>query len=249
MTETIPVRIRAAMLARSFAVQGSYNYRTLLGNGFAFVLLPALRRAYENRPAELDEAVRRHREPFNTHPYLVGIAAGAVARLEQEGAPAAVIDRFKGALRGPLGALGDVLFWAGIRPASLLLALLLLAVGAHPWAAVAAFLLPYNVGHVATRIWAFRLGLRHGTSVAAGLRGAPLAGFGLSARRVGAFLLGVLLPLLAGGAFTGMRLSAIALLVALAAGIGIARGEAIRGPAVVGLVLLLVYGLVRGGLS
>lgn len=250
MTDPMPVRVRAAMLARSFAVQGSFNYRTLIGTGFAYVLLPALRRTYAGRPAEeLDAAVLRHQEPFNSHPYLVGVAVGAVARLEQEAAPAPVIDRFKGALRGSLGSLGDVLFWAGIRPASLLLALLIFALGAPPWAAVLAFLLPYNVGHVATRVWGFRLGLRHGAGVAAGLRGAPLAEFGMSARRVGAFLLGAFVPLLAGGALTGVRALPIAVLVAAAALIGIARGEVVRVPAVVGLVLLILFGLVRGALS
>lgn len=249
MMTPLPVRTRAAMLARSFAVQGSFNYRTLIGTGFAYVLLPALRRTYDGRGAELDEAVRRHQEPFNSHPYLVGVAAGAVARLEQEGAPPAVIDRFKGALRGSLGSLGDVLFWAGIRPASMLLALLLLALDAPPWAALAAFLLPYNVGHVATRVWGFRLGLRHGAGVAAGLRNAPIAEFGLSARRIGAFLLGVLVPLIAGGALTNATSLHIGVLVAAAAALGVARGEIVRVPAVAGLVLLLLFGLVRGAVS
>lgn len=249
MTARLPLRTRAAMLARSFAVQGSFNYRTLIGTGFAWVLLPALRRTYDGRGPELDAAVRRHQEPFNSHPYLVGVAAGAVARLEQEGAPPAVIDRFKGALRGSLGSLGDVLFWAGIRPASMLLALVLLALGAPAWGALAAFLVPYNVGHVAARIWGFRLGLRHGAGVAVGLRNAPIAEFGLSARRIGAFLLGALVPLLAGGALTGAASPLIGSLVTLGAVLGIARGEIVRVPAAAGLVLLMLFGLVRGALS
>ena len=43
-------RARAAMILRSFAVQGSWNYRTLIGAGFAFALLPALRALYGRDP-------------------------------------------------------------------------------------------------------------------------------------------------------------------------------------------------------
>src|SRR5690606_26959848 len=38
----LPAATRAAMLARSFAIQGSWNFRSLIGTGFCFVLLPAL---------------------------------------------------------------------------------------------------------------------------------------------------------------------------------------------------------------
>lgn len=237
------------MLLRSFAVQGSFNYRTLIGSGFAWVLLPALRHTYRDRADELDDAVRRHQTPFNSHPYLVGIAAGAVSRLEQEGAPPPVIERFKGALRGSLGAIGDTLFWAGIRPACLLLALLLIACGAPLWAALMGFLIPYNAGHVATRIWGFRLGLQHGANVAVGLRNAPLGEFGMSARRVGAFMLGAVLPLLGGGALTGATSPVIIPLVAMAAIVGIVRGERVRDPALAALGLLILVGLLLGALQ
>ncbi len=39
----LPVRIQAAMFLRMLAVQGSWNYEILLGNGIGFCLEPALR--------------------------------------------------------------------------------------------------------------------------------------------------------------------------------------------------------------
>jgi PTS system mannose-specific IID component len=169
--------------------------------------------------------------------------------MEQDRASTVVIERFKGALRGPLGALGDVLFWAGIRPTCVLGALVLLALGAPPWVTVLAFLLPYNIAHLAARVWGFRLGLRHGSAVASGLRGAPLARFALAAQRSAAFLLGVLLPILAIGGLTGTTAPSIAAVVLVGAGLGIVRGSAIRGPALAGLALLIAFGLVRGALA
>ena len=34
------------MLLRSLVIQGVWNYRTMLGTGFAFALLPTLKRVY-----------------------------------------------------------------------------------------------------------------------------------------------------------------------------------------------------------
>ena len=65
-----PKLVIARVLIRSLSVQGSWNYRTLIGSGFAYALLPALRFIYRDRPAELQAAVRRHTELFNSHPYL-----------------------------------------------------------------------------------------------------------------------------------------------------------------------------------
>ena len=237
------------MLVRSFAVQGSFNYRTLIGAGFAFVLLPALRHVFRERPDELEAAARRHQEPFNSHPYLVGIAAGAVVRLEQEGAPPPVLERFKSAIRGSLGSVGDALFWAGVRPASVLLALVLVVAGAPFWLAVPIFLMLYNAAHVLTRTWGFRMGLKHGAGVAAGLRESVLLRAVGAAASIGAFLLGALSLLVAAGLLTenSALLTTIAAMAAL--GVGLAVGSMIRFPAVVALGLLLIAGLLRGALS
>ena len=46
MNETapaLPIRTRAAIIMRLLAVQGTWNYEMLLGNGIAFAVEPALR--------------------------------------------------------------------------------------------------------------------------------------------------------------------------------------------------------------
>jgi mannose/fructose/N-acetylgalactosamine-specific phosphotransferase system component IID len=143
----LPRSVLLHVFLRSFAIQGSWNYRTLQGSGFAFALLPALRYLHRDDPQRLLDAVRRHTHLFNAHPYLSGVALGAVARLEADGEDPEVIERFKNALRSSLGALGDRVVWAGWRPACLLLALTVLLVTESAWAAVALFLVLYNSGH------------------------------------------------------------------------------------------------------
>lgn len=147
-----------AMVLRSFAMQASWNHRTLLGGGFAFSLLPVLRRVYRGQPQALAEAVGRHAEYFNAHPYLASVALGAVAQMEVARSDAAAVSRLKAGLVSPLGTLGDRLVWARWRPLCALVAIAAFFAGLPWWAAVALFLGAYNVVHLGLRIWGMRLG-------------------------------------------------------------------------------------------
>lgn len=244
--------VRTAVFLRSFAIQGSWNYRTLIGGGFAFALLPLLRERYRGDPAMLRESLERHTALFNSHPYLSPVALGAVAQLEADGADAVLVDRFKAAVRGSLGSLGDRLVWAGLRPVCLLFALALAFAGAPWWVPVALFLVTYNVGHLFLRTWSYRLGLREGRGVGERLRHSFLA----PAQRIltvfGAFLTGLLLPLaVAGGALRGLgplaeRAMPIPWVLAAAAAalLGIRFGSAVRLPVFLALVAFVLLGTV-----
>jgi PTS system mannose-specific IID component len=162
---------RLAAWARTFTVQGSWNYRTLVGTGIAYCMLPLLRRIYAGDPVRMRDAVGRHMQSFNAHPYLSAMAVAALARLEQEGTDAETIDRFRTAMRGPLGTVGDRAIWAQWRPLCLLMAILAFTLGASPFAAVLIFLVPYNAGHLVVRSWAFMKGWDAGIEVGKLLKG------------------------------------------------------------------------------
>lgn len=243
---SIDAGTRARVFFRSFTIQGSWNYRTLIGNGFAFSLLPVLRTLHGSDPVALRRAIARHRTIFNSHPYLVGVALGAVARLEVEGAEERTVDRFKAAIRGPLGSIGDGLVWAGWRPLCLITGLVLYYAGLQ-WAWVAiAFLGLYNAGHLALRIWGFEIGFRHGRDVGDRLRRARLARIQKTVARAGAFGLGLLLPVLLGSAAAGLTWAwwGAAAIAALA---GIRLGNAIRMPLAVALIVFIVASIFLGG--
>ena len=232
------------MFLRSFAIQGSWNYRTLQGSGFAYALLPVLRHLYRHDDARLQDAVTRHTALFNAHPYLAGVALGAVARMELDGEDPALIERFKTALRGSLGTLGDRIIWAGWRPACVLLALVVLLATRSAAAAIIVFLIVYNTGHVALRWWGLRIGVEYGRLVGEQLRRAPLVGWHERVVAAAAFLLGAALPLIASGALTDLRLGTrwMALPVAAAlAGWFLAGG--VRTPALAFLVVASIAGL------
>lgn len=240
----VPAR---SMLLRSFAIQASWNYRTLIGTGFAFSLLPTLRVRYENDPDGLKRALARHGALFNSHPYLAPMALGAVARLELEGADQALVERFKTAVRGSLGGLGDRLVWAGWRPASLLLALLIFATGAPWWLAVGVYLVVYNAGHIGLRVWSLRLGLESGLHVGERLRTSLLVPGQRFLAAAGPFLVGAALPFALAGGLVGRRLPVVWTIAGLVAALlGLRFGGSLRTPLLLLMGLFALAGLVLG---
>lgn len=215
-------RVRSGLgssLLRLFSVQGSWDYERLQGVGMGVAEEPLLRDfVVRGDSATYRAAVARSAHFFNAHPYLCGLAVGAVARAEHEGVPPAQIERFRSALCGPLGALGDRLVWAGWLPFTSGLTLIAVSLGLG-FPAVIAFLVVYNAGHVALRWWALRAGWAYGMRVAQALghpvvqRASALAGSAM------ACAVGAALPLVArylAGDFLGW--SRVALAAAAAGG-------------------------------
>ena len=198
MTTPIPLTTRGAMLLRLLAVQGSWNYETLLGNGMGFCLEPALRRLPGGVNGEAYRAaLARESQYFNAHPYLAAVAVGALARAELDGELPERIIRFRTALCGPLGSVGDRLVWATFLPACSFAALLAFGLGAGPLVVIAVFLGIYNVGHLALRIWGLETGIRRGLRVATSLGTPALRQSPQQVGRVAAILGGFALPLAA----------------------------------------------------
>ena len=181
-----------ASFFRLFAIQGSWNYETMIGNGIAFSMKPLLRSLPEDR---YRAALARQARYFNAHPYLAGVAVGALARGELDGEDPVRIERYRTALCGPLGSVGDQLVWAGWLPLCSLIALTAFALGAGPLVVVCIFLGVYNVGHVALRAWGLRVGLRRGMRVAPALANPFFREGPATLARVSAVLAGVILPL------------------------------------------------------
>lgn len=158
------------MFVRMLAIQGSWNYETLIGNGVGFCVEPALRALPGGVHGDaFKAAMARESTYFNAHPYLAAVAVGALARAELSGVPPERIQRFRIALCGPLGSVGDQLVWAGWLPFCSLLSLVAFGLGARPLVVVLGFLALYNAGHLALRAWGLHVGWTRGLGVAAAL--------------------------------------------------------------------------------
>jgi PTS system mannose-specific IID component len=195
-TQPLPLSTRLAMFFRLLAVQSAWNYETLVGNGIGFCVEPALRRL----PGGLDgdqyrAALARESQYFIAHPYLTSVAVGALARAELDGEAPERIERFRTALCGPLGALGDRLVWATFLPLCSLAALAAFGLGASPLVTVLTFLLLYNAGHLGLRAWGLHAGWKKGLAVAQSLGHPMLQQAQPRLGKVAAVLAGLALPL------------------------------------------------------
>ncbi|MBM3907420.1 MAG: PTS system mannose/fructose/sorbose family transporter subunit IID [Gemmatimonadetes bacterium] len=193
---TLPFGTWLHVFVRLFAVQGSYNYEAMIGNGIAYAAEPALRRLPGGRGGDAYRAaMARHSRYFNAHPYLAALAVGALVRAELDGESPDRVERFRTACCGPLGAAGDRLVWAGWLPFCSALALLAYGLGATAAGVLLVFVGAYNVGHVALRVWGLRAGFREGLKVAAALGSPVLRAGPLHVARATAATAGAALPL------------------------------------------------------
>ncbi|MGH7695193.1 MAG: PTS system mannose/fructose/sorbose family transporter subunit IID [Gemmatimonadaceae bacterium] len=227
-TPQLPLRTHVAMFVRLLAIQGSWNYETLIGTGTGFCVEPALR-LLPGGPdgAAYRAALARQSQYFNAHPYMAAVAVGALARAELDGEAPKQIERYRRALCSPLGSLGDRLVWAAWLPFCSLVALGLFGLGAGPLLVVGGFLVLYNVGHFWLMIWGLRVGWREGLRVAPSL-GTPILRQGPQVIGRASAVLGMLaLPLIfdriAGSGPSGTLRLAFGMLVAAAAAVVLVR--------------------------
>ncbi|HEY9448821.1 MAG TPA: PTS system mannose/fructose/sorbose family transporter subunit IID [Gemmatimonadaceae bacterium] len=235
------------MFTRLLAVQASWNYELMLGPGIGFCTEPALRMLPGGTlGAPYREALARQSRYFNAHPYFAAVAVGALARAELDGSPPGQIERFRMAMCGPLGSLGDQLVWAGWLPLSVLLALLAFGLGAGAVAVLLIFLVVYNVGHVGVRIWGLTVGWRSGLRVAASLGGPILRQGPAYMSRAVMALAGAALPLVISRVLAGLPVEATPPNEVVRAVGGVAIASAMALATILGVVLVRLHSRVEG---
>ena len=154
---------------RCFFIQGSWNFKSMLGVGFAFAAIPIAQRLYKDKTAK-EAFLARHLMFFNSHPYLASVCLGACAHLEEEAQNNNQTDQdkrkmtiFKEHLIGPLGALGDEIFWKSVKPFCSALAVLCGIM--FGWIAIPVFLITYNIPHLVVRFKGLFLGNKLGFDI------------------------------------------------------------------------------------
>ena len=111
---------RLKVCIRSQFLQGSWNYERMQNGGYAFAMIPAIKKLYKDKVDQI-AALKRHMEFFNTHPYIASPIIGVTLALEQEKANGAAVDDaavqgVKVGMMGPLAGIGDPVFWFTLRP-------------------------------------------------------------------------------------------------------------------------------------
>lgn len=185
---------RISVAWRSTFLQGSWNFERMQNGGWTYAMIPAIKKLYPTKE-ERAEALKRHMEFFNTHPYVASPILGVTLALEEEranGKPVddAAIQGVKIGMMGPLAGIGDPVFWFTVRP-------MLGALGAS--LALSGNILGPIIFFVVWNIlrWSFMVGTqefgyRAGSKIADDLSGGILQKVTKGASILGMFILGAL---------------------------------------------------------
>ena len=176
------------MVWRSLNLQASFNYERMQAAGWLYGILPGLEKIHTDEE-DLKLSMAHNLEFFNTHPFLVTFVMGIVLSLEQQKADINTIRAVRVAAMGPLGGIGDAIFWFTLVP---------IAAGICSNMAIAGsimgpilFLLIFNLVQFAVRFflmhWSYNLGTK-----AIELLTANAKEFTRAASMLGVFIVGAL---------------------------------------------------------
>jgi mannose/fructose/N-acetylgalactosamine-specific phosphotransferase system component IID len=144
-------------------IQSTWSECGMQSEGLAYCLALGFKRIFSS-PKDVDDAIKRYRTTFNTHPFLVGVVAGSVLRMEENEESPRKIASFLRSTMGPLAALGDPFFKNALAPAaSAVAAVIALLWGLIP--GVVSFLLLFNLVHLVVRIAGVFMGYKDGEYV------------------------------------------------------------------------------------
>ena len=176
------------MVWRSLNLQGSFNYERMQAAGWLYCILPGLEKIHTDKD-DLSISMQHNLEFFNTHPFLVTFVMGIVLSLEQQKADINMIRSVRVAAMGPLGGIGDALFWFTLVPITAGITANMAINGSI--AGPILFLLIFNIVQMALRFflmnWSYELG-----SKAIEILTANAKEFTRAASMLGVFVVGAL---------------------------------------------------------
>ncbi|MFV0552757.1 MAG: PTS system mannose/fructose/sorbose family transporter subunit IID [Anaerorhabdus sp.] len=103
------------MVWRSLFLQMSFNFERMQAAGWLYGILPGLEKIHTDKE-DLALSMGHNLDFFNTHPFLVTFVMGIVLSLEQQKADVTTIRAVRVAAMGPLGGIGDAIFWLTLVP-------------------------------------------------------------------------------------------------------------------------------------
>ncbi|TRZ40114.1 PTS mannose/fructose/sorbose transporter family subunit IID [Niallia circulans] len=187
-------RDRVSVWWRSTFLQGSWNYERMQNGGWAFSMIPAIKKLYKTKEDRSD-ALKRHLEFFNTHPYVASPIIGVTLALEEEranGAPVedTAVQGVKVGMMGPLAGIGDPVFWFTVKPILGALAASLALTGNILGPII--YFFAWNIIRMAFTWYTQEFGYKAGSKITDDLSGGILQSITKGASILGMFILGAL---------------------------------------------------------
>ncbi|MFT4463496.1 MAG: PTS mannose transporter subunit IID [Sodalis sp. (in: enterobacteria)] len=189
-----PCDVRGVFI-RSNLFQGSWNFERMQALGFCFSMVPVIPRLYPENNDDRKQAIKRHLEFFNTHPYVAAPVLGVTMAMQEQrsnGAPIddAAINGIKVGLMGPLAGVGDPIFWGTVLPVFAALGVGIAMSGSLLGPLL--FFILFNLVRLATRYYGVAYGYRKGVNIVNDMGGGFLQKLTEGASILGLFVMGVL---------------------------------------------------------
>lgn len=176
------------MAWRSCFLQASFNYERMQAAGWLYSILPGLEKIHTDKD-DLATSMTHNMEFFNIHPFLVTFAMGLVLSMEQKKIDIPTIRAVRVSLMGPLGGIGDALFWMTLVPISAGICSNM-AISGSVFGPIL-FLIIFNVVQFALRFglmnWSYKMGMDALDSLMASMKA-----FTRAASILGVFVVGCL---------------------------------------------------------
>ncbi len=185
-----------AVVMRSNLFQGSWNFERMQALGFAYSMVPVIKRLYPDQNSqERKDAIKRHLEFFNTQPFVAAPVLGVTIAMEEEranGKPIedSAINSIKVGLMGPLAGVGDPIYWGTARPVFAALGAGLALTGSILGPLL--FFVLFNLVRLATRYYGVTYGYKKGLDVVQDMSGGLLQKLTEGASILGLFIMGAL---------------------------------------------------------
>ena len=167
VTKVITKKDLNKMVWRSLLLQASFNYERMQGGGWTYSLIPGLKKIHKNEE-DLSSSLLDHMQFFNTHPFLVTFIQGIILAMEENKEKRDTIRGIKVAMMGPLGGIGDALFWLTLLPITAGIGAALSSDG-NPVGPIL-FLVVFNVVHFGLLFFLMHYGYNTGTKAIASLK-------------------------------------------------------------------------------
>lgn len=176
------------MVWRSLFLQASFNYERMQACGWLYGILPGLEKIHTNKD-DLSASMSSNLEFFNTHPFLVTFVMGLIISMEQNKTDIPTIRAVRVAAMGPLGGIGDALFWFTLVPITAGITANMAINGSI--AAPFIFLIIFNAVQFAIRFWLMNWSYKLGTD-SIGILTENAKEFTRAASILGVFVVGAL---------------------------------------------------------
>jgi len=187
--QTLDKKTLNKMVWRSLFLQASFNYERMQAAGWLYAMLPGLTKIHKDNKDDLAASMSHNLEFFNTHPFLVTFVMGIILSLEQNKADIPTIRAVRVAAMGPLGGIGDALFWFTLVPITAGITSNMAIEGNI--AAPFIFLIIFNVAQFAVRYILMHWSYKFGTD-AIGILTTQAKEFTRAASILGIFIVGAL---------------------------------------------------------